>query len=285
MVWLWLALACSGGPSDEPPPAEPFRGEADLTIDGSHAGAEDVHLGWVGWSRFLESEDLTLVASDDQGVWELIVVFDGAEAGEGLVPQDLFLKRGTQLFRDDAATCTADLSGTGGDEDPWSSTLSCTELATEEGSPNHEDRPFSLTATVTGETYTQDDYAANRFTADGWFAGPQVVAPEGAVVDFRDAAVLPWRDSATWVLFEADGDTSGDDVLLRVSPQDNEWLVQRWVRWGLDETTGAQLDVVAEAELTMGVSGRDADVTGTEFSLTLWESLQEGDDELTVVVK
>ncbi|GEM_PF-3397645 len=289
MLPLLAALACSGA-EDLPPPVEPFRGEALLTVDGSHAGADDVSLGWVGWSRFLEEDDLAVVASDDAGVWDLIVQFDGASPGDAQVPRRVFLKKGTQLFRDDAGACVADLAGAGTSDEPWEAAVSCTDLVTEVGSPNHEDRPFSLEATLTGETFTQDDYRANRFTAEGWFAGPQLASsphtPDG-VVDFREldrALVLPWRDAASWVLYEDGEDDSFDDVLLRVAPAEGEWLIAQWSRWGLDPLVGAQLDVVADTDLTMGVQGRDADVTGSAFTLSLWDSLQDASEDSVVVV-
>ena len=289
LALLWLA--CSGA-DDLTPPSEPFRGEAVLGLEGSHAGADDVVLGWVGWSRFREEARLTVVASDDAGVWDLIVVFeDDAAAGEH-VPRHVFLKKGTQLFRDGDASCAATLSGSGAAGAPWGLSLSCTDLLTEPGSPNHEDRPFQLTATVSGETYTQDDTRAARFVAEGWFAGPQLVdspAVAEGVVDFREpdlALVLPWRSGGSWLLFEDGSDESLDDVLLRVSPDENAWVITRWTRWGLDPTVGAALAVLADQDITMGVQGRDADQTGTAFSLPLWDSLQDDpDDELVVVVK
>ncbi len=289
MLSAWVLLACTGA-EDLPAPLEPFRGEARLVVEGSHAGADDLTLVWVGWSRFLEDEDLTLVASDDAGIWDLMVRFDGATAGDGQTPLQVFLKKGTQLFQDEDGTCRVDLSGEGGGEDPWAAILSCTDLTTEAGSPNHEDRPFSLDATITGETFTQDDYRANRFTVDGWYAGPQILnSPfaEDGVVDFRDpdrAVVVPWRDDATWVLFEDGEDSSFDDVLLRIAPAEGEWLIEQWSRWGLDTATGAGLDVVSDEPLTMGVQGRDADLSGTAFTLTLWDSLQEASEDSVVVV-
>ncbi len=283
-MWF-LLLACTGS-EDLSPPEEPFRGNALLSLEGSHAGTDEVSLDWVGWSRFLEDDVLTVTASDDAGVWDLVVVLDGeGEAGEQ-TPLKVFLKKGTQVFLDAGATCTADLVG----DSPWELDLECLDLATEEGSPNHEDRLFTLTASLSGETFTQDEYRANRFTIEGWFAGPQLFDSPHVEepIDFRDserAVVLPWRDDATWVLWEDGEDDSLDDVLLRFSPAEGEWLVERWVRWGLDPLIGAQLDVVAETEITMGVQGREDDVTGSAFSLTLWESLQEGDNSLVVVVK
>ena len=289
MLSALVVLACTGA-EDLPTPAEPFRGEARLLVEGSHAGADELTLAWVGWSRFLEDEDLTVVASDDAGVWDLILRFEGATAGEGQTPQQVFLKKGTQLFRDDDGTCEVDLTGSGESDDPWGATVRCTDLTTEEGSPNHEDRPFSLEATLSGETFTQDDYRANRFTAEGWYAGPQILNSlftDDGVVDFRDpdrAVVVPWRDAATWVLFEDGEDTSLDDVLLRIAPAEGEWLVEQWSRWGLDAGTGAGLDVVSDEAITMGVQGREADVTGTAFTLTLWDSLQEASEDSVVVV-
>jgi hypothetical protein len=285
---LALLLACTGA-DDLPPPEEPFRGEAQITVEGSHAGPEDVTLAWVGWSRFREDAALTLVASDDAGLWDLVVVFqDDVQAGT-VVPQKVFFKRGTQLFLDAGASCSAELTGSGGADAPWAMALSCTDLVTEEGSPNHEDALFSLVATVAGETFTQDDYRANRFTTEGWFAGPQLVNSPFSTeaIDFRDidlAVVLPWRDGATWVLWDDGQDSHLDDVLLRISPGDGEWLIERWVRWGMDPATGAALDVIAETEITMGVQGRDQDTTGSEFSFTVWDSLQDGEDDSVVVV-
>jgi hypothetical protein len=289
MLSLMTLLACTGA-HDLPPPVEPFRGDATLLVDGSHAGADDVTLSWVGWTRFLEEDHLAVVTSDDAGVWDLIVLFDGATAGDAQTPRQVFLKKGTQLFRDDEGTCVADLSGSGAADDPWAAILSCTDLVTEAGSPNHEDRSFSLEATIAGETFTQDDYRANRFTVEGWFAGPQLSGSPHAtdgVVGFRDldqAVVLPWRDEATWVLFDDGEDAGFDDVLLRIAPAEGEWLVAQWIRWGLDPAVGVALEVVADEDITMGVQGRDADQTGTDFTLPVWESLQEASEDSVVVV-
>ncbi len=291
MVGLVLLLLACDADEDLTPAPEAFRGQADLTLEGSHAGPESISLGWVGWSHFLE-DDLSLVAaSDDEGVWDLVLAIEGTLVEGEHTPEKVYLRKGEQLFRDGEATCTAALTGEGTTESPYAAALSCEGLVTEEGSPSHEDRPFALVdGAISGGTVTVQDYRANRFTMDGWFGGLQLVSGplEGERVEFRDpdrALVVPWREDGSWVLFEDGEDDSLDDVLFRVAPGEGSWTLERQARWGADPTTAVELAVIADVEVTVGVQGREEDLTGTELTLPLWAGLHEGEDRLVVVVK
>ena len=291
MVGLLLVMLGCDADEDLTPTPEAFRGQADFTLDGSHAGSESISLGWVGWSHFLEDDFSVVAASDDEGVWDLVFAFEGALVQGEHTPDKVYLRKGEQLFLDAEATCTAALTGEGTTEAPFAAVLSCDDLVTEAGSPSHEDRPFSLVdGVISGGTVTNQDYRANRFTMDGWFGGLQLVSGplEGDLVEFRDldrAVVVPWREDGSWVLFEDGEDDSLDDAFFRVSPGDGSWTVERQARWGADPSTAVELAVIADVEVTVGVQGREDDQTGTELTLPLWEALHEGEDRLVVVVK
>lgn len=280
---LWL-LACT---PDSPPPGDPFTGSAELTLTGASSGPEAIALSFVGWSTV--GDGLWVLSAEDlDRVYELMVVLDAAPAEGAQTPAQLRWRKGLQALLDAEATCSLTLSPNpeSRTDNPWEAALDCTGLHTEAGLGT-EEAPWSLAGTLRGGAWVERADRAEALAGPFYAALPALRTPAGTVpADDPDGAlVVPWRAGEVKVVWEDGDDGSRDDVALSLVPGDTEITLRRWTREQADPDGALELWLGADQSFTAAVEGSGQESTGAEHTLTLWDSVLEGADDLRVLLR
>lgn len=285
---LPLAVMSCTGPANPAPEAE-FGGFFSMVVEGGPGGPETVELDFVGVSRF-ETDDFVVLAAEDQNQVSTVVIvladFDGAGS---YTPRKFFYRKGLQLISDSQAECVVEVADSGQVVQPWRAEFSCTGLLPEDDLGTDAE-PWTITA---GELYdgalTERVGRNSPFDTSAYRYDLRLNSAslgEGVLTADEDrAVVVPWQGGQTWVFFEDGDDASLDDLWLRLNPNVDTLLVDRWVRQQTSEDDSLELMLSAELSVTAAVEGGDAEATGEELSLMLWESVQEGEDDLVVNIR
>jgi hypothetical protein len=146
--------------------------------------------------------------------------------------------------------------------------------------------PVTLTVSLSGGALTTGVGRAALLTPDWLTLTPALVPPAGAEVGALDvdrAALIPWRDGAFWALFEASDDGSFDDLLLRITHAGERITVDKEP---LDAAQGAvRLTLAGDTEITAAVEGSGEEQTGAQLTLTLWDDVNAGSEQVVVNVR
>lgn len=273
-----MILGCTPEPVVNP---DRFSGDAALGWSGAAWSDERATLTSAGWAQLDGDGFATYAATDDTNVHELTLILGSLTPG----PADVRWVRqryGNVHIVGDGAGCVGELFEVPGS---LGAELVCEGLLPETGL-NEGELPVTLTLSLSGGAVTTGQSRAALLTPDWLTLLPALVPPAGAATDLLDAdhaALLPWRDGAFWALFEASDDGSFDDLLLRVTHAGERITVNKEPH---DAAQGAvSLTVTGDTEITAAVEGSGEEQTGAEITLTLWDDLQAGAEQVVVNVR
>lgn len=274
----FVILGCKPEPNVNP---DPFSGDAALSWTGGPWPQEDAALTSAGWAQLDGDSFATYAATDDTNVHELTLILGSLTPG----PADVRWVRqryGNVHILGDGAGCVGEVFEV---EESFGAELVCEGLLPETGL-NEGEGPVTLTVSLSGGAWTSGLGRAELLRPDWLTLNPALVPPAGAATDLLDAdhaALIPWRDGALWALFEPSDDGSFDDVLLRITHAGERITVDKEP---LDAAQGAvSLTLTGDTELTVAVEGSGEEQTGAEITLTLWDDVNAGAEQVVVNVR
>lgn len=271
-------LACKPDPAANP---DRFSGDAVLSWTGGPWPQEDAALTRAGWAQLDGDAFATYAATDDAGVHELTLILGSLTPG----PADVRWVRqryGNVHILGDGAGCEGEVMQL---DDSFGADLVCEGLLPETGL-NEGEVPVTLTVSLSGGALTTGVGREALLTPDWLTLNPTLLPPAGAAYDLLDvdhAALIPWREGAFWALFELSDDGSFDDVLLRITHAGERVLVNKEP---LDAAQGAvSLSLTGDMEFTAAVEGSGEEQTGAALTLTLWDDVNAGAEQVVVNVR
>lgn len=270
---------------------DPWVAAVEYTVTGSPSGPEDVLLPHAGWSIDGATGAPSFVSADADRVHDLWWVLPPEASGPGAwAPEQLLVRKGQQQLESQpggACTVTVDAepaAQVGPEGSSWQGSFSCEDLAVDQvgGSTG---AAWSVAGTFVGGAWNEATSPSTAFQNGSWSATPEVQGAAGVVAAEAMALTL-WRDGV-WLHVE-DGVTEApptwNDVQLRLTFSDGAVELEAWASADLDPTA-LRLRVLAAEEVTAGVQGSDADQTGTDLTVPLFDELATGWNEGVLVVK
>jgi hypothetical protein len=270
--------ACKPEPNVNP---DRFSGDAALSWTGGPWAQEDAALTSAGWAQLDGDGFATYAATDDTNVHELTLILGSLTPGAADV-RWVRQRYGNVHILGDGAGCVGEVFEV---DASLGAEIVCEGLLPETGL-NEGEGPVTLTVSLSGGALTTGLDRATLLTPDWLTLNPALVPAAGAAVDALNterAALIPWRDGALWALFESSDDGSFDDLLMRITHAGERITVNKEP---LDATQGGvSLSLTGDTEITAAVEGSGEEQTGASLTLTLWDDVQAGAEQVLVNVR